>query len=173
MRTALILSRHTNFCKKITLKLRIDKTGKAIDTASKHKLANSLARDWGIINWQETIFNKGGYLLKNYGCSGHGGYILISDKELNGLQSDYNSREYNDPSYFDGAEFWTYIFEEDCEWAKLYKILDKDLFAIVENKWKKNLTKEPQKPLSEHAEESLEKWNKDFNFNNPITKLKK
>lgn len=170
MRTFFKIPYTTGSCKKVYLTLKRKGEESKIDNTSKHIIANRLAKDWGDINHSKTIFNKKGYLLKNYGCSGHGGYILITDKELPDMENSLSQGKYKPIDYFEGIEFYAYTFEEDCGWARLYKILAPDTFEIVAKEWEKNLIRPPKISLKEHAISSLKKWDKDFRFRGePIT----
>lgn len=134
----------------------------SFDTSTKHKLADRVAKEWGNINESETIFNINGNLLKNYDCSGHGGYILVTDKPLVDIKPDLSQNSYHPINLFKKIEFYVYSFEEDCEWAKLFLILSSSLFEIVEQKWKEKLIAPPKQSLKEYAKQSLQRWNSDF-----------
>jgi len=155
----------TKYCRRVNLTIRRKGNTNTLDTASKHKIADRIAREWGSINESETIFNINGYLLKEYDCSGHGGYVLISDIPLPYIEPDLAAEQYsNYENYFEGVRFYAYSFEEDCEWAKLYKIFDEKTFNVIEQKWRGKLIKEPEKSLREYAQENLTRWNRDFTF---------
>lgn len=159
------LRKMTRYCKMTRVTLE-HKDGK-FTNSSLTNVIQSEARDWGGINHSATIFNENGKKLMWFSCEGHGGYVLFSNERLEDndlLVPGITSDDYNSV-----PEFHTYLFEEDCDWAKLYKILSPRLFAKVEKRWVDNHLEAPKKSLIQYAQESLERWSPNFNLSTLIS----
>lgn len=86
-------------------------------------LLRTLAKDWGDINRQITLFTSDRKVVMGFSCEGHGGLGLFSKDPLPFLgEADLSSFNYG--SLYHGQDEWyVYLFEEDEQWAILYSIL--------------------------------------------------
>lgn len=127
---------------------------------SRHGFLDRVASDWGEVNSQSTVAYSDTYLLKNYSCSGHGGYLLFTDTEISGLHSNYSRESWKgDTGIIE--PFFVYIFEEDCDWAILSLICTDKTWAKVEKEWKKaGGGGKEGKPLSHYAVRAINSYNK-------------
>lgn len=106
---------HTGRLTTVTVRITNKNT---IDTGSKRKLADSIAKKWGGISFSKTVYNQNGIFIKSYDCEGHGGYIAVTDKPIQSEgYKEIGTDSYN-PNY-SVPDFYAYCFEEDCAWAAL------------------------------------------------------
>lgn len=134
--------------------------GVTLVNADKHKVADSLAREWGEIQGVSTIFNKRGLLIKNYSCSGHGGYVVVSDKKIESLKADYSVESYSGwQEYFGEFRFYVYTFEEDCEWSRLFLMGKEDIRNSMDYEWSSKVSGTGEtKSLMEYAKSTANNY---------------
>jgi len=111
--------RQTPYGRRTTVTLKFDVNAR-ITPASARAWARSVARDWGSINWEThySIPQLDGW-IGSFGCSGHGGYIVVTADAPNAWARFANEGAacHPQPEAFHGAT--VYVFEEDCDWAAL------------------------------------------------------
>jgi len=111
--------------KKVTVNLKKwgDKCRRAV--------LNSIAKNWGQINWQKTIISNGSMTAINYGCSSHGGVVLFSLHKLENWEPEWSCENFSGEFPMD---WYVYVFEEDCEWAVLWQSLSDSAKLKMVNK---------------------------------------
>lgn len=107
-------------------RVKIPNVNERIIEKSGHRLADSMAyHQWGEIGRRSTVLKERDILLKNYACSGHGGYVLINTNperkgEYKGVLWASSGNYTGLP---EGMFFEVYLYEEDQMWAQLSRDL--------------------------------------------------
>lgn len=86
-------------------------------------LCKSFALNWGEINSQKTLLSADNFRAVSFSCSGHGGIVIFSEKEIEILKG---FQEISHKSYrnYNGNKFFIYTLEEDSDWALLPLIVE-------------------------------------------------
>lgn len=94
-------------------------------------------------------------------CEGHGGLVIYADKGTITKTQQYKKASCSFHTIDQNKEM--VFFEEDCDWALGYDLLDDDQKKVIEDKraksMKENNIKE-FKPLSYYVESTLERYYK-------------
>jgi hypothetical protein len=110
------------------------------------------SQQWGEVNRQKKILD-GVYW---FGCSGHGGYVVDTDKfpKAEDFEVDVFIR-YGSSKYRPSEQHFA-IFEEDCDWAVI-EYLYPEVFSKVCKIW--DWDEDNRISL---VEDSVERWNKEY-----------
>jgi len=147
---------YTRYCRRTSVSLKYDENGKLLNPLS---LARSSLVGWG--QWQSSKKITCSYGdLWSVSTAGHGGLILVTQKELPFEWS--KTVDINYDFYVDGLNVKTYVyeFEEDCSWAV---ILYKDNVAFESyvkywNSWREKSDEENRADLNKFIVDSLISW---------------
>jgi len=90
-----------------------------LDDQSKRTLAASEATIWGEINGRVTVLTpkRDGMLATWFTCSGHGGFVVVTDHEQPAWQDKRCLSQDDWSGQLAPNQFYVYRFEEDCDWA--------------------------------------------------------
>ena len=140
------------------VEIKYNKGTEEIENKSRHKLLDKKAKDWGNINHRETVVNNDKFLIKYYSCSGHGGYLVLTQHKLKGVKPVTDWSNFNSTKI---PQFYIYQFEEDCGWSRLFVEAPEHIRRKLSRQWEKEW-ESTDRTVSEHIEkaawESYQKW---------------
>lgn len=144
--------------------MEMDLYDKTYNPVNARNLLRSIAGDyWGTVDRSSTILNNRTFVLMNFSCSSHGGYILFSKKEIPELKPNMSSRDYTTDWM---ADFFVYMFEEGCDWALLWPLCASNVWDLVSKEWNKSRgskgTVDYVTQFTNHANSSLQRWNSEL-----------
>lgn len=98
-------------------------------------------------------------------CEGHGGFVIYADKGKISKEQ-FEKASYSFHRIIDDKEM--IFFEEDCDWAIGYNLLDEQQRKVIEDKRKEYMEKnniKDWKPLSHYAKETIKHYYPNIKIN--------